>query len=385
MKTTCLIVGAGPTGLMAALVLRRQGIDCRLIDQKTEATRTSNALGVQARSLEIWEELGFAKTALERGVPLQQAVMHFAGRTLLEIDFSHLPSRFPFILSLPQSETEALLREQLKLMGAEVEQGRCLVKLVQNAEGVLASLHDGEEICADWVLGCDGYHSAVRQFLGADYLGGDLTEHFIMMDAPMKSDLSQTQLHGFLSKSGALMIFPMKHAVRVVAEIGHDPLYQHLSDPSLEDFQKIANKRCHFPIEFGAPSWVSSFWVHERITSQYRHGRVFLLGDAAHVHSPMGGQGMNTGMQDAYFLARKLSDVIKGRVPEPVLNTYHTERRPVAKKVLRGSTALTHLGSLQSPIWIFLRNTAFRVLNHCSFLKKRMALQISELSVNRPR
>ena len=266
-------------------------------------------------------------------------------------------------------------------MVGEVLREKKLISLAQAEDRVTVELSGGEMITADWVLGCDGYHSTVRELVGADYIGSDLKEHFIMIDAPIEMPYSLEQGHTFFSKAGALMILPMKGHARVMAEISQDPSWSHLKNFTVEDFQKIASERMHMPIRFGTPLWQSSFWIHERIRTQYRQGRVFLAGDAAHAHSPAGGQGMNTGFQDVHNLVWKLAAVIKQRVSSILLDTYAEERRPIAKQILLSSTYMTHFASVRGVMTRMLRRVLLSILSHSPKIKFKMALTLAQLNI----
>lgn len=386
-KTSVLIIGAGPTGLMLASLLKKQQIDICLIDQKDSPTKTSNALGVQARTLELWNTLGLADTALSRGLEIKQFNMYAGKKKLISAAFNTLKTAYPFILTLPQAETEKLLTEYLQQLDGHVLWQHKLIALETKQDTVLAEMEtpDGrKKIEANWVVGCDGYHSRIRALIGAEYKGTDLPVHFLMTDAKISSSLAPNQMHFFLHPEGAVSIFPMKDKTRVIAENSHDPLFKDAKQPTVEMLQTILKRRCSIKINIDESLWLSGFWVHERIATRYQYGRVFLAGDAAHAHSPAGGQGMNTGMQDAFNLAWKLALVINQKASPKLLQTYNAERRPIAEGVLKRSDQLTRLVSLTQPLLIQLRNCLLPILAKRSLLIKNMVKNISEVDVHYP-
>ncbi len=380
-----LIVGAGPTGLMMALLLKRQGIACRIIDQHPQMTQTSNALVVQARTLEIWRDLGFLETAMARGIKVENFNIHNEQKKLLTIDFTTLESPTPFALGLPQHDTELLLIEQLQALGLLVERNKTLSNIEEDADSVIAKIKTAdveETLHCSWVIGCDGYHSTVRSLLKIDYAGSDLKEHFIMMDVPLVSpSLNSSNGHVFFHPDGLFAIFPLPACSRIIAEISHDPVFKDGEQFDVNAFKIIAQQRCRFPLSWGEPVWQSAFWVHERISDHYRTGHIFLMGDAAHAHSPAGGQGMNTGLQDAHNLAWKLAGVMQGKLSASLLDTYETERRPIAQKIIRGSGMLTKVASFKNPILVSMRNFLFSLISKTK-LPKKIAQMISETNVS---
>lgn len=382
-----LIIGAGPVGLIMALLLKRQGIAVRLMDKKAEATKTSNALGIHARTLELLETIGLADKAIQRGLILPKLVMTTKNKTLFEVNFTHLHTKFPFILSLPQAETEALLTEELHALGGEIEWNTELMTIEQQAENMTVHIKQADQqqvIQARWIVGCDGYHSTLRELVHAEYIGTDLPQHFIMIDCLLDSALPQNQAQAVFSAHGGMLIFPMKDKWRLVAEISHDTQFKNEKTGNKAIFSTICNERCPTPITINEVLWESGFWIHERLSRQYRYDRIFLAGDAAHAHSPAGGQGLNTGIQDAFNLAWKLAQVIKGHAQENLLDTYQSERQPVARQVLKLSNHLTKLISIKNPLLIKLRDCLLPLIANKTKLVNAIAYHISELAISYP-
>lgn len=385
MTATVLVVGAGPTGLLAAILLKKLGVDCRIIDQNAGLVQTSNALALQARTLEIFDDLGFAQQVIAQGIKIEELVMHANKEQLVRVELKQLPTNFPFILGFPQHDVEAQLSKQLEALGVQVERNKKLTQLTQDKDSFSAVISDGantENMTGQWLIACDGYHSAVRDLVQADYLGSDLQEHFMMMDVPITWSLPPDQGNVFFHPDGVLVILPMPGKVRILAEISHDPEFKTLREPNLDFFKRVCERRCEVPIQLGEPVWLSSFWIHNRITTDYRHGRIFLAGDAAHAHSPAGGQGMNTGLQDVHNLIWKLVAVMQKKLPDKLLDTYTTERRPVAKLVIRTSSLLTMNASFKNTILMRVRDVAMKTVQKISLIKEKVALSLSQLNIS---
>lgn len=386
MELPVLIVGAGPAGLCAALTLARQGITCRLIDKKPAATQTSNALGVHPRSLEMWDDLGLMPGAHAVGEQLTGTIFFDSqGQTLMQMQLADsVDTPYPYTYSIPQSDTEALLAERLKDFNVSVERSIDLVGLSQTDEGVSASVKTAsggtETIAAAYVLGCDGFHSATRDLLDVAYEGSDLPQTFMMCDAPLSVPFPSNNILLSPTKQGVVAVFPMKGSARTILDVTQDDPVQSGESPTQAHFIDALKKRWSFPHTLGEPHWMSHFTIHERLAARYRCGRIFLVGDAAHVHSPAGGQGMNTGMQDAYNIGWKLAGVIKGHLNPRYLDTYVSERRPVAQAVLSSSSTMTTLMSLRASPLIALRNFMLKHLASRRAFQNKQANQITGLS-----
>jgi len=341
MNGAVLIVGAGPTGLMAGLQLARHGVPVTIIDRLLQPALTSRALGVQARTLEIYAELGLAEQAVALGQRATAANLWSAGRHAARVplgDIGRGLSAFPFMLVLSQDDNERLLRAALATHGVEVAWGVDLIGLTQHDAGVEASVRDATGSVqgwrADWVLGCDGAHSQVREACGVAFPGAPYEEVFFLADTVATGPMRAGELNVFLRPGGFHLLFPMRGpdhwrvigilpaALRERTALGFDDVVPHV------------RAEVGAELEFHACHWFSTYRIHHRVASRFRAGRCFLLGDAAHVHSPVGAQGMNTGLQDAYNLAWKLACVISHGADERLLDSYASEREPVAARLL---------------------------------------------------
>ncbi|GAA5073699.1 FAD-dependent monooxygenase [Thermocatellispora tengchongensis] len=324
-----------------AAELRRHGLTPRLIDRAPAPATTSRALVVQPRTLEIFDDMGVAGDALERGRVVDGFTGVFPGREPVRLRFGvdvsnsdELDTAYPQPLMLSQDHTEALLAEHLERLEVTIERGVALEAYREVGDGVVATLrHAGgrvEEAGARWIIGCDGAHSAVREGAGIPFDGVTYHDEFIMADARLEWELPDGQLYVFPG-NGILAAWSMPGARRFRV-FGNVPPGE--GDPSLADFQRLLDERLPVPAKIVEASWVSRYRLHRRGVPRYRAGHAFLAGDAAHIHSPVGAQGMNTGIQDAYNLAWKLALVAAGAT-EDLLDTYDAERHPVGAALLR--------------------------------------------------
>ncbi len=382
-----LVVGAGPTGLMMALELTRHGVPCRIIDKLPQASTTSKALAIHSRTLEVFDQLGLIDEALAHGLQEQAMNIYADGQRIMHISFEELRSPYPFILTLPQSQTEHLLSSRLEHMGVTIERQVELINLTQNEQAITATLRhaDGHEetVTTAWLIGCDGAHSIVRHSLNIPFTGSAYPEAFALADVKLDWPLPDTELQAFLLPDGMLAAFPMQGGrYRLIVETATQAGDEKLPDPTLEDIQGYLNKLAPAGSVASNPAWLASFRTHLRQAEHSRQGRAFLVGDAAHIHSPAGGQGMNTGLQDAHNLAWKLALVQQGSAPDSLLDTYETERHPVAESVLRSSDMLLKMATLRSPITQQIRNRLLPLLVQQDFIQQRMTAQISQLSIN---
>jgi 2-polyprenyl-6-methoxyphenol hydroxylase-like FAD-dependent oxidoreductase len=382
-----LVVGAGPTGLMMALNLTRHGIPCRIIDKLPHASTTSKALGVQSRTLEVFDQLGLAEAALAHGLQEHAMNIYADGQRIMRVSFEELHGPYPFILTLPQSQTEHLLGSHLEQMGVPIERQIELIDLSQTEQTVTATLRhaDGHEetLTTAWLIGCDGAHSTARHILNVPFTGSAYPEAFALADIKLDWPLPDTELHLFLQHDGILAAFPMQGGrYRLIVETAIQASDTPLPEPTLEDIQRYLNKFAPAGSVASDPLWLAPFRTHLRQAEHSRLGRVFLVGDAAHIHSPAGGQGMNTGLQDAHNLAWKLALVQTGSAPDSLLDTYESERHPVAESVLRTSDMILKMATLRSPITQQIRNRIIPLLVQQDFIQQRMTAQIAELNIN---
>ena len=323
MRNTVLIVGAGPTGLMAALELARMGVAVRLVDKTPEPATTSRAIGVQARTLELLHQRGLAEPLIARGLPTRHGNFYGEGKALFRLDFAHVQSRFPYILFVSQVETEALLRDAVAAKGVAVEWGTEMIALAQGSPARADDLPravlrhaDGalEELRPAWIISAEGAHSVVRRTLGLPFEGEPIAKKFALGDMHVGGALDPDELHIFSSGEGFLGMFPLGGGrFRLIAsDAPRDG-----EAPSLAELQEIFDRRSHAPARLRDLAWSSWFGINTRMVSRLRVGRLLLGGDAAHIHSPAGAQGMNTGMQDMINLGWKLARVVRGRLLRP--------------------------------------------------------------------
>jgi len=341
MDTDVLIVGAGPTGLMLANQLIRRGVRAQIIDRHSGPAQQSRALGVQARTLEIYQKLGIAKRAIELGkvgdgANIWAQGVHMANIPLGAAGGSVTP--YPYILVLGQDDNELIMGDKLRELGGSVQWNTELVSLEQSPDKVAATLKqpDGKKrtITAKYVAGCDGANSAVRELNGITFPGAPYEHVFFVADVVCTGSMIADQVNVYLFKEGFHLLFPMrgKDHWRVVGIL--PPGLRGRNDLKFEDTIPSLRQEAGSNLTFKSCSWFSTYRIHHRHASHFRAGRCFLLGDAAHIHSPVGAQGMNTGLQDAYNLAWKVALVVKGTAGAALLDTYEEERLPIAQRLL---------------------------------------------------
>jgi 2-polyprenyl-6-methoxyphenol hydroxylase-like FAD-dependent oxidoreductase len=342
METDVLVVGAGPTGLMLANQLARRGVRVVIIDRHAGPSVQTRALGVQARTLEIYSHLGIADRAVELGRRATGADMWSRGRHAARVPFGDIgrdQSPYPFVLILGQDDNERLMGEALRARGLDVDWNTELVGLAQQSDHVVASLKrpDGaiRKVVASWVAGCDGARSSVRELNGIDFVGAPYEDVFFVADTQLSGPMVPDEVNVYLWPRGFHLFFPMRGPQhwRLVGIV--PAALRGRSDLTLDDVIPSITREAGSSLVFHGCSWFSSYRIHHRRAARFRDRRCFLLGDAAHVHSPVGAQGMNTGLQDAYNLAWKLALVVGGRAGATVLDSYEEERIPVAERLLR--------------------------------------------------
>jgi len=341
MDTDTLIVGAGPTGLMLANQLGRRGVRAMIIDRHGGPAQQSRAMAVHARTLEIYSKLGIADRALELGRRGAGANMWARGRVQARIpigDIGQDLSPFPFVLMLGQDDNERILGEHLRHWDLAVRWNTELIALTQEPDKVVATVRnsdgDTRQIAAAYVAGCDGGRSAVRELNGIRFPGAAYEHVFFVADTEATGPMVADELNVYLWRDGFHLFFPMRgrDRWRVIGILPRD--LRGKADVTFEDVVPAVRGEAGTALSFGECSWFSVYRIHHRCTERFRDRRCFLLGDAAHVHSPMGGQGMNTGLQDAYNLAWKLELVVSGSADSAILDTYEAERMRVAHRLL---------------------------------------------------
>jgi 2-polyprenyl-6-methoxyphenol hydroxylase-like FAD-dependent oxidoreductase len=382
-----LVVGAGPTGLVLACELLARGIRVRIIDQGDGVALQPRAISVHARSLEILDTMGLAERFLERGHMVHYFRFYSKARCLASLEFARSGSRFGFVLDIPQDETERLLRSRIAELGGEVEQGTELTGLTADRDAVTATVRcrngQAQTITAEYVVGCDGAHSVVRRELGLTFHGHPYPQDWLLADVLMDWDLREDALHAFFRPDGLpVVFFPMRgHRWRLTLPFAGDRGRQ---APTLEEIQELTDQRAPRPVTVSDPTWLANFHCHRRSANAYRRGRVLLAGDAVHIHSPAGGQGLNAGMTDAHNLGWKLALVTAGLAPDTLLDSYGTERRPVADQVLTLTHALVRYGSMSHPVKRRVRDVVVPALGRSPMIQRRVARRISQVYITYP-
>lgn len=386
--TDVLIVGAGPVGLTMAAECARYGLSVRIIDRASHATETSKALVVWSRTLELMDRMGCTEAFLAAGIRGHAASFRSGGRVLGHARFDDVDSPYNFALMLPQRDTERLLAEHLRGFDVTVEREVELATFRDTGEQVEAHLRSpGREIetaGVAWLIGCDGAHSAVRHGLHMAFRGQPQGDDWVLGDVrlsgPGAPPGDETVL--YLHRDGILGIFPMPgDRARIIATLGRSDPARARPTPTLDDFQALIDHRTGGGFRAEDPVWLSNFHVNERKVASYSRGRVFLAGDAAHIHSPAGGQGMNTGMQDAINLAWKLAMVTRGIAAPALLDSYSPERSEVGDMVLRNASRLTDMATLAHPAAQVARNLALRFALGLHAVQDRLVTTMAETDI----
>ncbi|WP_171058231.1 FAD-dependent monooxygenase [Modestobacter altitudinis] len=380
---TVLVVGAGPVGLTAACELVRQGARVRLVDTLPEPTTQSRAVIIHPRTQEHLAAMGVLDVVVRQGLA-QTAIELYTGRTptrRVHLITEHVDSRFPRPLDLAQPQTEAVLTRLAADLGVVVERSTTLDGLEQDDDGVTVTLTAPTGTARHrygWVVGADGGHSAVRAAVGTRIEGVFEGQHFLFADVAARTGRSTDTIRMFVHPDGIGAVFPMPGGrTRLMFEVD-DPGPGAV--PTVEQAQRLVDERMGGQWQVGDPNWLLYYEVHHGQVPQYRHGRVLLAGDAAHVHSPAGGQGMNTGIQDAVNLAWKLALVSTGRAGAALLDSYHAERHPVGAAVVRQTNAMTEAMTLEGPA-ATLRAVALSVLGHLPAVTDRLMTALTETAI----
>jgi 2-polyprenyl-6-methoxyphenol hydroxylase-like FAD-dependent oxidoreductase len=332
-----LVAGAGPSGLVLALWLARRGVPVRIVDKAKGPGETSRAMGVQARTLEFYKQLGFADEVVSSGMPVRRFEVYEDGKEVANLDIADFGlgiSPYPFLLSYPQDEHERLLGVKLKEAGVEVEWETKLAAFEESDGGVSVSLRRGsdfEKTEFSYLCGCDGAHSVVRQQLGIGFPGGTYETIFFVADVVANGAVSENGARGTFDEGSILLVLPVRSNghFRLIGNLPTDRLTN--DNLQFADIQEEIERRGSLKVE--KTEWFSRYKVHHRVAHNFRVGRCFLCGDAGHIHSPVGGQGMNTGIGDAINLAWKLAEVAKGAEPA-ILDTYEPERIAFARSLV---------------------------------------------------
>lgn len=397
-----LIVGAGPTGLTAAVELSRLGIDVRIVDRAAEPSSTSKALAVQARTIELLQPRGVGAAMLAQGTKAKGASLYGRGKLLATVHFDRMPSRVNGVLLLPQSATERLLHEQLQRQGIEVERGVELISFTQHESGpdagvraVLKHPDGGEEVLdAAYLISAEGAHSSVRHELGLSFDGTAIPQRYLLADLHLDGAMPGDELSIFLASDGFLAVFPLaERRFRLMAtDLGGEgseggggtggSVPRDSDAPMLAELQQVVDRVAPISIRLRDLGWSSRFFINSRHLSTLRVGNVFLGGDAAHVHSPAGGQGMNTGIQDMINLCWKLALVAKGQARPALLDTYQADRLPLISALIRRTEAATKAFNSTNPLVHQLITRAAPVALATDLVQNKANAVLGQIGVN---
>jgi 2-polyprenyl-6-methoxyphenol hydroxylase-like FAD-dependent oxidoreductase len=398
-KTEVLIAGAGPVGLTMAAELARYGLAVRIVEKAASRTDKSKALVVWSRTLELINRMGCAEAFIDAGLKATAANIVAGDEHIAHITLDGVASPYPYALMLPQSETERLMEEHLASLGVRVERCVELVCFEAGMDDVVSTLRfeDGHEETQEsaWLIGCDGAHSAVRHQLGMQFEGNTLASDWILADIHLTGVPNPGEIAILWHADGVLAIFPITRdgqtgdRYRVIANVeSKGPKTEGVglnAEPTLEEVQALLDGCGPGGMVASKPVWLAGFHINERKVKDYRAGRIFLAGDAAHIHSPAGGQGMNTGMQDACNLAWKLALVVRGIcAPEPLLDSYSAERGAVGNAVLKGAGRMTEIGILRGGLKQSIRNHLASLVFGFSAVREKAAEALTEISIGYP-
>jgi 2-polyprenyl-6-methoxyphenol hydroxylase-like FAD-dependent oxidoreductase len=381
IDTDVLIVGAGPVGLFLANECARRGLRWRIIEANSSQSLHSKALAIFPRTLEIFDMAGLVGPFLEMANRVTSVAVVARGRTLARMRFAPKESPYPFIAMVPQDVTERLLVEHLGRIGGAVEYETSFVSAVQHDDYVSVTLDQkGQRLqsISAFVIGCDGAHSTVRHLLNLPFEGAEYDALFMLADVQTNETLPADELQLCPSEFGPVAIFPMSATRRrIVATIEN----AEGDAPSLDLVQKILSQRAPSGIEARALHWSSYFRIHHRQVAHLRVGRIFVAGDAAHIHSPFGGQGMNTGLHDVWNLVWKLDLVLHGRGNDGLLESYSAERRPVIKYVIETTDFLTKAMGTANKFAQTLRDTVIPMVSRLAPFQRAFVQRLSGLGI----
>lgn len=397
MKTDVLIIGAGPTGLSLACQCVRHGLDFVLVEKNAHITPYSKAIGVQARTLEIYEQLGLAQEAISQGTNANKVRLLEGGEVRAELPISQIGeglSPYPFLLMLEQSKNEKLLHDYLLAQGKDVLWQSTLENFTQTDDGVTATVKNAhgntQVIEAHYLVGCDGAKSPVRHALGLTFEGNTQSRLFYVADARIEWKLPHDAVQVCLSRNVFTAFFPLPGAerYRIVGTFPEDSQSAAKNEGEVlyEEIEAQIIREAKLQLDISDVRWFSTYKVHSRCVNHFQSGRCFVAGDAAHIHTPAGAQGMNTGIQDSYNLAWKLAMVIKGQAAPHLLETYHAERHANAKNLLKTTDRFFEAGAGSNPVFAFLRMTILpslleRLLEFSSF-RNMVFLTVSQIGIN---
>lgn len=382
-----LVVGAGPTGLVLAADLLARGVSTRIIDKGDGVNLETRAIAIHARALEVLDLMGLAERFVDYGQAVRWFSFYTDGKPRVSLDLARNGTRFPFMLDIPQHQTETLLRARVAELGGTIEDGTELTALADEPAGVIARTRDADGqprvITAGYAVGCDGAHSRVRHELGLPFRGHPYPQDWLLADVRLDWARPENTVHAFFRADGTpLICFPMRrHRWRLVVPFAGD---RTSGPPDLAEIQQLVDQRAPEPVVASEPTWLASFNCHRRSTDVYRRGHVLLAGDAVHIHTPAGGQGMNTGITDAHNLGWKLALVADGRAPDQLLDTYGAEREPVAEQVLGLTHTLVRFGTMTHPVKRALRDAIVPAAARVGPVHRRAVRRWTQVNVAYP-
>ena len=368
-----LIAGAGPSGLALAAELSRRGVSTAIIDRQETGANTSRACVVHARTMEVLEPLGVTRDLLAEGVKVPIFRIRDRDRPLLTINFSEIPSSYQFTLMIPQNRIEQILLRHLENLGRQVMRPCELISYSTSPSQIEADVRINgsiQSIMAQWLIGCDGMHSTVREQSGITFAGGEYEGSFVLADVGMEWPLSRQEVTLFYSSKGFVVVAPLpNNRFRIVATTEVAP-----EVPSLKFMQAVLDARgpTTNPARIHDVAWSSRFHIHHRVAQTPRKGRILLCGDAAHIHSPAGGQGMNTGIQDSISLAEALASTLQDR-DETRLDSWAVQRHKIASDVVTLTDRMTRVATMKSPTGRALRNMAVALFGHLPWVRAAVA------------
>ncbi len=394
VRVDVLIVGAGPSGATLACALAMVGVSFHLIDKAEQRSPYSRALVVHPRSLEILDRLGALEDLLAQGNQPGVVRLHIGGKLRLELNFSEVQydgCRFSEALFVEQNQTEAALDACLARSGIHPVFGRELIDFDEGGDGVRATCRDAQGdsygVECQYVVGCDGAHSAVRHGMDVAFSGSAYAQDFMLADVDIEWEQGRHSFQAFIERGGFMAFFPLREKTRLVSAQGR--YREDASDPSLEDFERLLDRLVPYDARISNPTWIARFHLHHRIADRFRLGRACLAGDAAHIHSPLGGQGMNTGIQDAWNLGWKLVWALRSDDPaaaDEILETYHDERYPVGRALLkttdRAFSFVSGTSWLAQLVRTFIAPWLVPTLARISPLRRKALFRITQLGIH---
>jgi 2-polyprenyl-6-methoxyphenol hydroxylase-like FAD-dependent oxidoreductase len=397
-----LIVGAGPTGLVMAIECRRYGLSFRIIDKSPSPSTYSKAAAVQSRTLEIFQRIGVLEPFLNQGVKVKAGNIHLGNKNSTRISFDKIESPFPYVLGIGQDTTEQILSNFLELNKGKIERGVTVLEIEERGEFIYAKTDIGV-IKASYLVGCDGAHSIVRKSLQCSFKGKTFTDVFSLADVKIKWRYPHDELQAFLGKSSLAAAIPLPGEGRyrlifqlkrlrnrckksTQEEIEHGLIESNeLKIPTLAEIETTLSSLVKDAVKISDPKWVANFRINSRLSNRYRKGRIFLAGDAAHIHSPVGGQGMNTGIQDAFNLAWKIAYTTGHLIENKnLLDSYEKERHILGKKLLKNTERASNIITIHRQPLLFLRKIFASLILSFECVRKKITEAISETTIGYP-